>query len=96
MVTMKPSEFERHAGMASCKSWRFSILVDDGSTAPQRMGAWLEAQGLLPALKRYCVPRAFALLCAPLMSAQSCTCPRWLVEDCFGECHVAAWAARGR
>jgi len=43
---MTPTEFERHAGMAASKKWKYTVRIDDASAEPQPIGAWLEARGL--------------------------------------------------
>lgn len=55
MVTMTPTEYERHAGMAASKKWKYTVRVDDGSEDPQPVGAWLEARGLVRTSER-CPP----------------------------------------
>ena len=57
MVTMTPTEYERHAGMAASKKWKYTVRVDDGSEDPQPVGAWLEARGLVRTSER-CRPPA--------------------------------------
>ena len=54
MVTMTPTEYERHAGMAASKKWKYTVRVDDGSEDPQPVGAWLEARGLVRTSERCC------------------------------------------
>lgn len=45
-VVMTPTEFERHAGMATSKKWKHTVRIDDGSKDPPPLGAWLEEHGL--------------------------------------------------
>lgn len=53
VVIMTPTEFERHAGMATSKKWKHTVRVDDGSRDPPPLGAWLEARGLIRVSERW-------------------------------------------
>lgn len=45
-----PTEYERHAGMAASKKWKYSVRIDDPAHNPDggilTIGKWLDDQGL--------------------------------------------------
>jgi hypothetical protein len=45
-----PTEYERHAGMAASKKWKYSVRIDDLELNPDggilTIGKWLDDQGL--------------------------------------------------
>ncbi|GBF88800.1 hypothetical protein Rsub_01701 [Raphidocelis subcapitata] len=45
---MTPTEFERHAGVAAAKKWRFTIKVTHCGEPAVCLGRWLELRGLDP------------------------------------------------
>lgn len=52
-ITMTPTEFERHAGMATSKKWKHTVRVDTGSDDPPAIGAWMASRGLLTGPDRW-------------------------------------------